>query len=510
MNEKPIIIPAPRSFTPGEAAFAWLSILCGYIFCRAFPVCLFPMGGFLLIVLLFSSSTFVFIKMGRRPSPLSLAVGISGLVVALALPLSSGDTIHSLAMLYAVCAWLCFVYGVWGNSLEKGFTNLIAIDFFKALIMPFCSFTALFSALFYGRAKLCGRFLLHLLIGILIAFVPTCFVISNLSYDSGFNALLGDIFSFENSDLLSHLAAVIFGIPVGMYFFGALVSSRESRMESSITAPGCRAASARLRIAPAATAVAACLPILFLYVVFFISQWDYYVSAFGAQLPQGFDHAHYARSGFFQLCSVAVINLLLLSSLSLFMKRNNAGKNLLYKLLALVFCLFTLVLIATAMAKLVLYIDFYGLTPKRVYAAWFMCVLALIFILVAVKQFVSRISTVAWAMAIFVVMFAALGLSNPGTIIARYNVDRYEAGTLESVDIEAMEELGIAAVPELVRLKTMLEEQGETKSVLYMNCINTLRYLKDIHLGSEGGIFRMNLPWIMARKALGDVYLPSV
>ena len=509
MNEDAIIIPAPRSFTPAEAALAWLSIVCGYLFCRAFPIWLGPLGFFVMLIVLYVSSTWLALKQGLRPDAFAIAVGASGIAVSAALIVSCGDLLLFFASAWGLVSWLYYVRALRGPGIKKGFSDLILLDFFKALILPFSSMGSLFPALATARTLKGGRFLLKLLIGIALALVPTAVVLALLSYDSLFTGLLKDIFNIEGTQLLSHGVSILFGIPVGMYLFGAHISAADGKGADFITREGCEKTAEKVKIAPAVTVLAAALPVLFLYVVFFISQWSYYLSGFTGLLPDGFSYADYAREGFFQLCTVAVINLLLLSALSLFMKRSKTAQRILYKLLAIIFVVSTLVLMATAMAKLIMYIRIYGLTPKRVYAAWFMAVLALVFILVAVKQFVSRLNTVAWAMAIFVVMFAALSLSNPGAIIARYNVDRYEAGTLESVDIEAMEELGLAAVPELVRLKTMLEEEGDIGSGLYTDCVISLRYLKNSRLGSDCGIFDMNLPWILARKALGDVYLPN-
>ena len=63
---------------------------------------------------------------------------------------------------------------------------------------------------------------------------------------------------------------------------------------------------------------------------------------------------------------------------------------------------------------------------------------------------------------IFVVMFAALSLGGTDSFIAKYNVDRYLDGDTESIDIDALVDLGDAGVPQLVRLAEYFDEKNGT------------------------------------------------
>ena len=109
-----------------------------------------------------------------------------------------------------------------------------------------------------------------------------------------------------------------------------------------------------------------------------------------------------------------------------------------------------------------MYINIYGLTQKRFYAAWFMLVIALVFIAVAVSRFIPKISVVTVSAAIVVASFTGLALCNADRLIAKYNVDRYLNGTISNVDVAAMEKLGDAAVPELIRLANYLDSKNGT------------------------------------------------
>ena len=56
---RPVFKKPPREYTAIECVFAWLCLFAGYLFCKAFPVRNNQLGGFLLILVLFISSTVI-------------------------------------------------------------------------------------------------------------------------------------------------------------------------------------------------------------------------------------------------------------------------------------------------------------------------------------------------------------------------------------------------------------------------------------------------------------------
>ncbi|MBR5218603.1 MAG: DUF4173 domain-containing protein [Clostridia bacterium] len=494
-----------REYKGFESVFAWLCLFAGYLFCKAFPVRSNPLGGFILILFLFIVSTAILKIKGAKFGALPVIAAISAVAVSSALVLSANRTVCFFAYAYAIVIYCYYLYAVTGNSVKKGFTDFIAIDFIKALIvMPFESLGSLFKALFSGKAKKGGKFVLKIIVGIALASVPTAIVVGLLSYDDNFWNLLKKIFDIDGFDIFSHITSIIFGIPVGMYLFGAFISASDNKCTGHMTEDSCSNAYKKMKIAPAVTVIAAVLPLLFLYVVFFISQWSYYMSGFTGILPESFSYAEYAREGFFQLCLVSVINLMVISAVIVFMRRNNKANTVFLKIISIIFSVFTLVLIATAISKLVMYIDFYGLTPKRVHAAWFMSVLAVIFVLIIIRQFAKKLNAVAVSIAVLVIMFAAIALPDVDGFIAEYNVDRYLNGTLETVDIYAMEDLGLSAVPQMVRLAEVLEENKEDP-VLYVDIMDFLRQMEVDYFVEDPRLFSYTVPYVRAREALKSI-----
>ncbi len=506
MNEPVVINEVPveekNNLSLTDTLFAWISLICAYLFCRVSPIHDSPAGGFLLIVSLYVITTVFLAVKGAKFTPMAVIAATSSVVLSLGLILSDNAMIHFFSYTYALVTYLYYVYASFGNSLKKGFCDLIAIDYFKALfVLPFVRFSALFTAVFTGKKG--GKTLRRLLVGIGIAIIPTAIIFSLLSYDSSFNKLIEKMFDFEFSDVWSHLVSITLAFPLSAVGYGLFISASENSMKDKITAEGCRDASEKVRFAPVLTMSVATLPILAVYVIFFISQWKYYISGFTGVLPKGFVYSEYAREGFFQLCTVSVINLVIIALLSSFSKRNTKVKSVVIKIIAILYSTASLVLIATAIAKLSMYIGIYGLTPKRVYAAWLECVLAVIFILIILKQFIPKFNVVISSVAVLVVCFAVLCVGNVDGFIADYNVDRYLDGTLDDVDVDMFIDLGDSAVPALVKLEKATKDKNHSVRVRANTILNNTA--QDLfEQEKEENIFSYTLPTCRAKALLKD------
>lgn len=493
-----------REFSTIEAVFAWLCVVLGYLFCRAVPVSAQPMGGFLFVVLLFAVTVIVLRRKGAEFGVASWCAAGSAVVMSAALIMSASPFLQTLSYAYALAAYFIFVYTACGNG-RCGFSERCVIEWCKALLIPFYALARLPAALFSHRMKNGGKVLAKIFVGAAIAVVPTMIVVGLLSYDEAFSSILMKFFMFDFSDIVSHVFSIAFGFPVGMVIFGACMASGEHCGEDLLDEETCRKAAASMRTVSAVSVTAAAVPLLVVYGVFFFSQSPYYLSGFTGVLPDGFSYAEYAREGFFQLCTVSVINLIVILAAVLFMKRRDERPPVILRLLTLLYSLCTLVLITTAVSKMLLYIDTYGLTQKRVYATWFMMVLAVVFVLAVLKMFLPRIKAVLLASLIVVGCFAVLALSNVDGLIAAYNVERYLDGTLETVDVEMMEELGDAAIPSLVALHETLEDaKGTSEKMLYRQ-VNEILLERATTMKEDSGYFALTIPAVVAENALRDI-----
>lgn len=457
----PAVKAPPRAYTPAEVVFAWGTLLYGYLLCRVFPVVDARLGGCLLVLALYLGTAVFFAVKKIRLRFLPSIVALLAMAMSLSLQFCANELIAWLGYVFALVSHPYVVYAMQGNAVRNGFSGMIAADYINALLIyPMHSLIALKEALLSDEeAKRGTRVMLRVLLGILIAVIPTAIVASLLSYDAGFTAILKELFDFNFADIFSHIFSLLFGILIGMYVFSLYVSSADGIRGVAMNEAACHKLAGELRRVSSVTVLVASLPLPFLYVVFFISQWQYYLSAFTGVLPEELSYAQYAREGFFQLLWVAVINLGMLIGISLLLKRKTGQPPLLLKIISAIYSLFTLILISTALSKMVLYIDAYGLTRKRVYASCVMLLLAVTFLLILVRQFVDKTPIVAISLVAAILMFGLLSLGNVDAQIARYNVDRYLDGTLSGVDIYALDALGDAAIPALCHMAEILDER---------------------------------------------------
>ncbi len=500
-----------RIFTLGESIFAWFCILAGYLFCRAFPANKNPLGCFIFTLVLFAITGVMLVVSKSKIKPLAVIAALSAVVVSVTLILSSNALLRLAAYPYMLATYCYFVYSATGNSLKRGFCDLIVIDYIVSIfVMPFYAIVQIFRAMFKGRMKIDGKLVLKIVIGISCAMFPAALVWLLLSYDSGFVELFNKLFDFKTSDIASHIGSFIFGIPIGMYIFGLYASSTSNNRERIVTSELCSEVSASMKIAPVASVVSAFVPLLCIYAIFFVSQWKYYVSAFTGVLPADMSYAEYAREGFFQLFAVSCINLVLIVLATLFARRKEGNISAAFRLLSVVISLFTLTLIATAAAKMIMYIDAYGLTQMRVYASWAMAVLALIFVLVALRAFIPKMNLGALSLAVCVVCFIALGVSDVDGAIADYNVDAYLNARLETVDTYSLASLGDSGIPALVHLYDELSERykNETIDGYGAEKLKWLeRYLenkKSSYKNDSRGFFATTLPALKARRIMSE------
>ena len=111
-----------------------------------------------------------------------------------------------------------------------------------------------------------------------------------------------------------------------------------------------------------------------------------------------------------------------------------------------------LFLIAAASAKMLLYIDSYGLTRLRVLTQTVMIWLGISTLLVCARLVKPKLAYMKGVILVALVLGTALLWLDVDTMVARYNVRAYQQGTLETVDMSHLSTLGYGAVPYIAEL----------------------------------------------------------
>jgi hypothetical protein len=281
-----------------------------------------------------------------------------------------------------------------------------------------------------------GKNIGFIIVGLFVA-VPLTAVVANLlmSADEGIERMLSGIAEFLTSrEMAAVIGQLIIAVPLSCYLFGLLYSNVHRSREADIGEEHCAERLVKARTVQNVAVYAAVTPICFLYFLFFISQANYLFAAFSGNLPDGYSHAEYARKGFFELLAIVVINLAVISVINLIAKNGGENKPAALKIYSTAICFFTLVIIASSLSKMVMYISVYGLTELRIYTGWFMILCAFVFVMTAVKQFRFDFPIAKWISAVFTVMFAVLCFSRPDAVIAKYNTEMSRAGKLPYYD----------------------------------------------------------------------------
>lgn len=450
--EKTLIERQPRRvWHVEEKLFAWLLLPFGFLFWCVFPMSRKPLGAVLLLGALYVCSGILLRKAPAPRTALQKLVLLAAVFAALGAVSWSNAFLSFFCVVYLLIAYAYLVYARGGNCAGNGWNDGIGRDLFSSLVIfPFSSLGALFGALKPKEGSSAAKSALKILLGLMIAVLPTMLVISLLSYDSGFYRILSGLFSLNGEKLTENLLRLLFGIPVALYVFALYASSLSGRAARAQQ-------SERSKPVPLLTALFAALPLLVVYGIFFVSQWRYYTGAFTGTLPVGLSYADYARDGFFELCTVACVNYVVVLCLNGLVRDEHPW---VLRTLCLLYALFTLVLVATAVAKLLLYIRVYDLTPDRVYAAWFMLLLSFLFVIQLLRAFSVRIAALPLSFAVTTALFLLLVLSGPNRWIAAYNVNSYLTGRTESVDLCTLEDLGDDAVGPMLRLEAAMREKN--------------------------------------------------
>lgn len=270
-----------------------------------------------------------------------------------------------------------------------------------------------------------------------------------LTADSGaFAVLVGGLTTawrnlmLHNAELATKL---ILAIPTASYLFGLIAGCVHGAKKQDGRLKATESSLAILRILPLPTVLIVMGMLTTVYLLFISSQLPYFFSAFAGELPSHYiTYAEFARRGFFELCAIAVINLAVLTIGNL-SSQTLRSRSFALRLQNILLSVLTLLLIATAFSKMLLYVDAFGLTMPRLLPLIFMLLLSVICCaIIALQKWqfsIMRLTAIVGALA-----FSLLTLVNLDGYVANYNAHRYLSGTLRSFDIVTVQRAGPAGV----------------------------------------------------------------
>lgn len=407
------------------------------------------------------------------------------------------------AILILLLALVCFNGLVNHNIIGNRETMGVFYSAISSIGNIGVSLKSLFSNGDSGK-KTMGKVMLGLLcaIPVLIIVVPLL-----IKSDDAFSGMMTSIFSNSGNTFLTVLKAV-FGAIISMFVISYGFSLKYNRLskprESKFT--GIENA----YIISFLSAIATC------YLLYLFSQLAYFFSAFKGFLPnEDITYSQYARKGFFEMCIIAVINLGVVFLSILLAKKQNGKVCVGIKVISTFVSAFTLIIIATAISKMVLYINEFGMTVLRVTTSAFMLFLSVVFIAVILRIFINKINIVKTALITAGIVVLLLGTVNVNALCAHYNYESYKEGRLKIIDIDTLYNLGDEGIPYVVKLACCDDRDVALEAQSYLKKAYRYDYFDNTHSITEftvenfkknqkyNGFERFSIP---KKRAYDDLY----
>ena len=253
--------------------------------------------------------------------------------------------------------------------------------------------------------------------------------------------------------LLQQLPEISFGEIFVTILFGSILACILYTRDAALRhAPKEQPATKQRKGIHALTVNTVLLAVGLVYAVYLLSQLAYFAGGFSGILPKGYSLSEYARRGFFEMAWLCAINLGIMALAVGVVAKKEGAAPLLTRLVCLFIGIVTLFLVVSASAKMFLYIDSLGLTRLRVLTQVIIFFLGFCTILVSIWLFVPKLPYMKVMIVLALVIGAAVSWADVDTVVASYNVNAYQSGKLETVDIDHLKPLGNGAVPYLAEL----------------------------------------------------------
>lgn len=436
-NSVPYYMPERKKnhYTLTHAIFALLTLIIGSLWYRwvfayridgifgsfsALPVTVFTLVFFAFAVSYFKLRRIV---IGKDAFIFMCAC----LVFSLRYALYPRDSYSFIALLSVIVLHVCVLLFLYCVGSEKAIDHIVGSICKAVFYTPFCRFHCIFAsfvALFKIRkrndeAKEKNRDMFYkvllVIFGIFISIPIMINVLVLFSSDGFFADFMQGISNFLSNIRIDFRIRRYFNIItvlVSMYIFGAMYDADRRASHKETAEPA-----ADTSIMPQIMSTTIMICFLSVYLLFFIAQIGGFSHMLAGTLPENTTYAEFARSGFFELCTVACISGGVLYITEMLEIKTLIGKSATISKSLMI--IFNILLIFTAAFKMIMYISAYGYTPKRFYTLWFMLLLTVLFAMAYIKlrkrQFwLSRYSvyvTLIFLTVLFLVDFEGLSES---------------------------------------------------------------------------------------------------
>lgn len=289
-----------------------------------------------------------------------------------------------------------------------------------------------------------------ILIGLAIS-LPVVIILLGLfmSADAVFENAVNSVVSFINVDFGNIFADLFLGFFGGIFLSAALLGLKYEEHEEK--------AAGKIGNSVDGLVIGTFLTIINILLIAFVGfQFAYLFGGTVNITVSDMTYAEYARRGFFELTAASGIIISIALFVMIMTKKKEDKLPSWVKLCTVSLCLCNGILLVSAIKRMLLYVDAYGLSVKRVLTLWLMCLIGLCLVWMIIKCFIPKMDVMKLIGITVVTGVCILSLTNTERLIARYNIDRYISDpTKITLDVYHLGRLSYTAAPEIARLKDM-------------------------------------------------------
>lgn len=327
-------------------------------------------------------------------------------------------------------------------SFSNGFKALGSI-----FVTPFMAIPSAFKSLGGKSGKKGFASIGKTVLGVAIA-LPAVIILILLfsSADEIFKYYTQEIIKFLRIDWGGLIFDIIMGFIISLYLFPMIFGLRIGYNEEKTSASSFKGLDAIVL----SSFIFVCDIV---YIAFVAVQFTYLFSP-GKKLPTGTTYAEYGRNGFFQLVAIIIITFTFIAVIINTVRKNQSGSIPLgVKLSLSVLTISNIIIVCSAVYRMGMYLEAYGLTRSRVIACWFIAVICLVLLGVIVKIWFNKIKICSYVGVVITAMVILLNVMNVDALIARVNISRYlDHGKDLDFFYLSSAKLSPAVVPEIERL----------------------------------------------------------
>jgi hypothetical protein len=269
-----------------------------------------------------------------------------------------------------------------------------------------------------------------ILLGVLFAAIALVFILPlMISGDAAFSVLFHKLFQWDIS--FDFVAKIILFLLVAFYSFGYiywLYHPKKQQEDVKFYEPGITPMPKAQRDYNGFvhTLLTFLIVIGIVFLIFAFVQILYLFLGVTAGLPSDFSYADYARSGFFQVWILTVINVAIILAGEKLAAKITAFAGKVFKIIFTVYAALNFCMTAAAFYKMLLYDQAYGFTRLRLLVFVYLVYQVIMILALLYKIWVREFRFMRMAFILGLACYLALNFVNIDSIIVTRNIARYE------------------------------------------------------------------------------------